>query len=198
MQAALSLDELKRQIHAGVRFPHLYFWSHEGPADRDVGKSCLSQWYPARFRVDSVAYPSAEHYMMAEKARFFGDSAKRQQILQAPTPAAAKALGREVGNFDADRWSQARVDIVIAGNLAKFAQNPALEAFLMGTGDQILVEASPVDLIWGIGLAENDPAAADPWAWRGENLLGFALMAVREKLIAGQAHDHGHGWLLDG
>jgi len=196
MQAAHSLDELKRQIHAGVRFPHLFFWSHEGPADREVGKSCLSQWYPARFRVDSVAYASAEHYMMAEKARIFGDSAKRQQILEATTPAAAKALGREVGQFDAERWSKARVEIVIAGNLAKFAQNPALGAFLIGTGDQILVEASPVDLIWGIGLAADDPGAADPWAWRGHNLLGFALMAVREKLIAGQAHDSGGGWDL--
>ncbi|MGE4073189.1 MAG: NADAR family protein [Lysobacterales bacterium] len=197
MQAAHSLDELKRQIHAGVRFPHLHFWSHEGPPDREVGKSCLSQWYPARFRVDSVAYASAEHYMMAEKARFFGDSARRQQILAAATPAAAKALGREVANFDGERWSKVRIEIVIAGNLAKFAQNPALGAFLIGTGDQILVEASPVDLIWGIGLAENDPAATDPWAWRGENLLGFALMAVRGKLIAGQAHDHGHGWRLE-
>ena len=196
MQPALDLDELKRQIHAGVRFNHVYFWSHEGPPDREVGKNCLSQWYPARFRVDSVPYPSAEHYMMAEKARFFGDLAKRQQILQAPTPAAAKALGREVDNFDAGSWSKARIEIVVAGNLAKFAQNPALEAFLIGTGDQVLAEASPVDLIWGIGLAENDPAAADPWAWRGENLLGFALMTVRGKLIASQTADGSLGWSL--
>lgn len=196
MQPALSLDELKRQIHVGVRFTHLYFWSHEGQADREVGKNCLSQWYPARFRVDSVPYPSAEHYMMAEKARLFGDLEIRQQILQAPTPRDAKALGRDVRHFDGAYWNKARIEIVIAGNLAKFAQNPKLEAFLIGTGNQVLVEASAVDTIWGIGMAEDDLAAADPWTWRGENLLGFALMAVREKLISAQTVDGSLGWSL--
>jgi ribA/ribD-fused uncharacterized protein len=68
---------------------------------------------------------------------------------------------------------------VIQGNLAKFSQNPLLERFLLETGTRVLVEAAPRDLIWGIGLGQNDPRAQDPATWQGLNLLGFALMEVR-------------------
>ena len=92
----------------------------------------------------------------------------------------------QVQGFDEAKWQAARYDIVVRGNLAKFSQNEALRSFLLNTGERVLVEASPVDPIWGIGLAANDPLAEQPAQWRGLNLLGFALMDVRRSLrVAG-------------
>ena len=102
---------------------------------------------------------------------------------------AAKKLGRQVRNFDHARWEAARFDIVVRGNTAKFVQNEPLQSFLFGTGRRVLVEASPVDRIWGIGLAADDPRAMHPEQWRGLNLLGFALMAVRDVLQTAIAGD---------
>lgn len=120
--------------------------------------------------------------MMAEKARLFGDEASHRAIVQAPTPAEAKKLGARVGGFSEETWLQHRFDIVVRGNLARFTQNSELGEFLAKTGDQVLVEASPIDRIWGIGLAEGDPRCQHPEQWQGLNLLGFALMEVRSRL----------------
>jgi ribA/ribD-fused uncharacterized protein len=120
--------------------------------------------------------------MMAGKARLFGDPAAAERILAARTPAEAKNLGREVQGFDEKVWEAARFEIVVAGSTAKFGQDPALRAYLVGTGSRVLVEASPLDRVWGIGLAADDPRAADPAGWRGLNLLGFALMEARAAL----------------
>jgi len=125
---------------------------------------------------------TAEHYMMVRKARLFDDAPCAAQILAASTPKDAKALGRKVKNYSEAVWLSHREEIVFTGNLAKFSQNPDLRAFLLATGNQILVEASPVDAIWGIGLAADDPRAKNPSEWPGLNLLGFALNSVREKL----------------
>lgn len=119
---------------------------------------------------------------MAGKARLFGDLEILEQILKAPEPKTAKALGRKVRGFDDQLWKANARRIVTEGNLAKFGQNESLKAFLLGTGSQILVEASPSDRIWGIGLGSSDPRANDPATWLGTNLLGFALMDVREAL----------------
>jgi hypothetical protein len=118
--------------------------------------------------------------MMAEKANLFGDQDIRAQVLQALTPNAAKALGRSVRGFDNQIWLQHRFDIVVRANQAKFSQNPELNAYLEQTGSKIIVEASPVDNIWGIGLAQDDEKASNPNLWQGLNLLGFALMQVRD------------------
>jgi ribA/ribD-fused uncharacterized protein len=112
--------------------------------------------------------------MMAEKATLFGDVATRAQIMNAPNPSAAKALGRGVRGFDEGAWARARFAIVCRANEAKFGQNPDLRAYLMQTGTRVLVEASPVDRVWGIGLAQDDERASNPNLWRGLNLLGFA------------------------
>jgi ribA/ribD-fused uncharacterized protein len=120
--------------------------------------------------------------MMLRKAQLFGDEQTADRILAAPTPRAAKELGRSVRNFDEAQWTEHRVSIVFDGNLAKFSQNPALASFLLGTKDRVLVEASPVDRVWGVGLSEDDRNIKDPERWRGLNLLGFALMRVRERL----------------
>jgi ribA/ribD-fused uncharacterized protein len=142
----------------------------------------LSQWYPAPFEVDGVRFPTAEHFMMVGKARLFGDDEAERHILDAPKPDRAKGLGRRVRGFDEERWASERYGIVVAGNLAKFGQQPPLREFLLATGDRVLVEASPYDQVWGIGLAAGAPDAASPSRWRGANLLGFALMEVRAQL----------------
>ena len=160
------------------------FWGHKAEARAPAGKHCLSQWWGARFVVGDHSYMSAEHYMMAEKARLFGDEATRKRILAASNPAAAKRLGREVKGFDEAAWAAARSGIVVAGNVAKFGQNPALADFLRTTGERVLVEASPADRIWGIGLAADHADAENPERWRGLNLLGFALMQARRALAS--------------
>lgn len=182
--SADTLAALIAREQAGAELDFLFFWGHRPPKSGGVGRSCLSQWWPADFEIDGTRYGSAEHYMMAEKAALFGDESTRQAILDASTPALAKSLGRKVALFDEHRWKTHREEIVIRANLAKFRQNPGLSDFLLCTGARILVEASPLDRIWGIGLAADDARAQSPSSWLGLNLLGFALMTVRDRLGA--------------
>ena len=161
---------------------YLYFWGHTPKKAGVVGSECLSQWYPAPFEVDGVRFATAEHSMMWGKARLFGDEEAAAKIVTAGHPQEAKNLGRTITGFDEDRWVAERLAIVTAANVEKFRQNPDLLAFLLGTRERVLVEASPVDRIWGIGLAATDERAQDPAKWRGLNLLGEALMAARETL----------------
>ncbi len=179
---ARTVDQLLSVIADGGQPKYLMFWGHQAPPACGAGKGCLSQWWPAAFTVDGVSYPTAEHYMMAAKARLSGDAEAAGKILAAPHPGAAKALGRQVRGFDEERWGQHRFDVVVAGNLAKFGQHPPLRDFLAGTGSRVLVEASPRDRVWGIGLAAADERAQSPERWPGLNLLGFALMEVRRQL----------------
>ena len=120
--------------------------------------------------------------MMAEKARLFGDEQILSKILTANSPGLAKALGRKVKGFIPKIWDEHCFNIVINGNYAKFSQNSKLTDFILSTKQRILVEASPVDKIWGIGLSQDDPNIENPLMWRGKNLLGFALMNVRQQL----------------
>lgn len=170
------------EVKGGTRFKYVYFWGHTGPPDA-VGPFVFSQWRePAAFSLDGLTYPTAEHYMMAEKARLFGDETTRAQILAAPSPGAAKALGRTVQNFDQSLWEAHRFEIIVTASIAKFSQNAALGAYLLETGNKVLVEAAPTDAVWGVGLARDDERIGDPRLWPGENLLGFALMKARSIL----------------
>jgi hypothetical protein len=180
----LSVEALLREIEAGWTPEYLFFWGHQAKAGDKAGKHVLSQWWECGFEIGGIPYPTAEHYMMAEKARMFGDGKTLSLILEAPGPDAAKVLGRRVKGFDEAKWTAGCFDIVVCGNLAKFGQSAELRAYLAGTGDQVLVEASPLDRIWGVGLAADDPRAQNPQQWRGMNLLGFALMKVRAMLRA--------------
>ena len=162
----------------------LFFWGHQPEKDGSIGKGCLSQWWPSAFQVDGIEYLTAEHWMMAQKALLFGDAEVFQQICAATTAAEAKQLGRTVRNYQDDIWVAHRFAIVKAGNWHKFSQNEALATFLLQTKQRVLVEASPVDPIWGIGIAADHPNAHDPAHWQGLNLLGFALMEVRDQLSA--------------
>lgn len=176
-----SKDELQEYVNRGNKVKYVFFWGHQSN-DLAVTKTCFSQWYESGFTDGSVEYLSAEHYMMAEKAKLFGDHANHHKIVCAHNPGEAKALGREVRDFDEDIWVKNRFNIVVLGNLLKFSQNKDLGNFLLGTNDRVLVEASPVDKIWGVGLAADNKNIENPNLWRGINLLGFALMEVRDQL----------------
>ncbi|AOS65203.1 NADAR family protein [Actinoalloteichus hymeniacidonis] len=176
--------DLCRQEAAGRRLRFVFFWGERGRGDGSVGAECLSQWWCARFEVAGRAYRSAEHYMMERKARLFGDDDTAERILASGHPGAAKQLGRQVRGFDPDRWAAHREQIVVEGNLAKFTAHPKAADFLLGTGSRILVEASPLDRIWGVGLSVREDGVSRPSRWRGLNLLGFALMEVRSRLAA--------------
>ncbi|MGW0702559.1 NADAR family protein [Streptomyces sp. NPDC002867] len=178
----MGRDELIKLAAEGQRIKYLHFWGHAPRRDGRIGASCLSQWWPSPFAVDGVQYATAEHWMMAAKARLFGDAEAEHRALEAKSPAEAKKAGRLVRGFDEAIWRRERFAIVRAGSVHKFGRDAALRDFLLGTGDRVLVEASPVDRIWGIGLAADDERAQDPARWRGLNLLGFALMEAREEL----------------
>ena len=182
-------QDLCDRLNHGERVKYLFFWGHQPNADGSIGKSCFSQWYEASFELEGVKYKTAEHYMMAEKARLFGNGDILAQVLAANHPGEAKKLGRLVQGFKQEVWLEHRFDIVVKGNVGKFGQNLELKQFLINTGDRILVEASPRDRIWGIGLGQNNPNAENPFKWRGENLLGFALMATRNTLITLQTEN---------
>lgn len=175
----MDVAELTRLQNEGARLKFLFFWGHRTP-----GRGYLSQWWPSPFTVGGTTYATAEHYMMAGKARLFGDEETAAAIIAAAHPQRAKDLGRRVRNFDEQTWRDNRVAIVTRANEAKFGQNKDLRDYLLGTGDRILVEASPLDRVWGIGLAADDPRAEQPSSWRGQNLLGFALMTTRESLTS--------------
>lgn len=160
----------------------LFFWGHQPSKDGTITKTCFSQWWKCGFNVDGIEYKSAEHFMMAKKAELFDDLEVRNKIINANSPAAVKKLGREVRNYNDSIWAEKRYEIVKEGNFYKFDQNPDLKKFLLTTEDKILVEASPVDAIWGIGMASDNKNCNNPEKWRGLNLLGFALMEVRDEL----------------
>jgi len=152
----------------------VFFWG--GP---------FSQWAKYTIVIDGREYNNCEQYMMAQKAQLFGDAEMEARIMVSRNPREQKALGRKVRNFDADRWEAAREAIVFQANLAKFSQNADLREMLLATGDKVIAEASPKDAIWGIGMAENHPNVTDTTLW-GQNLLGKAIMRVRDALREGE------------
>ncbi len=175
----LDIDALRHAVAAGQSVGYRFFWGHRREPD-----GVFSQWWPCRFEVDGQLYTTAEQFMMAGKARLFGDAEALAAILAEGDPAECKKLGRRVRGFDDTSWARARFELVVSGNLAKFGQSEHLAAILLSTGDDLLVEASPTDRVWGIGLRASDPRARDPHTWRGTNLLGFALVRVRGLLRA--------------
>lgn len=177
-----NLQGLLNKVEKKGNIKYLFFWGHAPSKDGSVTKSCFSQWWQSAFTVDGVKYATAEHWMMAKKAELFGQIVMVEKILAAKSPAEAKKLGRKVLNFDPKIWGEKCFDIVCEGNYHKFSQDKGLKEFLLNTKDRILVEASPVDNIWGIGMTQDDDRAENPRLWKGSNLLGFALMEVRDKL----------------
>ena len=143
----------------------------------------MSNWYPSNFTVDDITYWCTEQYMMAKKAELFGDSRIYAKIMSSDNQREIKALGRQISGFDEHIWCQNRERIVYEGNYAKFTQNDKLMNYLIKQKDKILVEASPYDRIWGVGLSAEDNAILNPNYWQGQNLLGFVLMQVRDTIL---------------
>lgn len=166
---------------AGEKIKFLFFWGHTEKGN-EVTKACFSQWYPCSFEIGGITYHTAEQYMMAQKALLFQDESAYGGIMAAKHPGQFKELGRQVRNFSEAVWDRHKAGIVVEGNLAKFSQNSGLRDFLAQTGGRVLVEASPYDKIWGIGMSADNEKAQNPQLWNGQNLLGFALMEVRDRL----------------
>ncbi|MDE6101673.1 MAG: NADAR family protein [Ruminococcus sp.] len=178
-----SREIIEENFRKNENLKYIFFWGHTPSADGTVTKSCFSQWYDCKFIVDGVEYHTAEQYMMSQKALLFGDVEINKEIMSAKHPKQFKTLGRRISGFDEKIWDENKTDIVIKGNYAKFSQNPELKKFLLGTNNRVLVEVSPYDRIWGIGMSANDSGITNPAMWKGENLLGFCLMEVRDMII---------------
>ena len=155
---------------------HFFFWN-----------TVFSQWFHRKdkplFKEDGNEFWTAEHYMMYHKARVFGDTKTMEECLKAHSPGRIKAFGRDIPNFNDELWNKHKMDIVTRGNFLKFSQNKDLLDTMIKYKDLILVEASPYDKIWGIGMHFEDDAVEDEQNWQGENLLGICLMRARDQLL---------------
>lgn len=148
----------------------------------DEENGYLSNWYLSQFSVDEITFSSMEQYMMYKKAVCFQDYDTAGRILETEDVSQIKKLGRKVSNYDENSWNGVRQIVVYRGLLEKFGQNDELKKLLLETGDSVLAECAVKDRIWGIGLSMTDPDRMDRACWKGQNLLGYALMMVREAL----------------
>lgn len=154
-----------------IKGKYLFFWH-----------GIFSNWHSCEFSINEIVFNSSEQAMMFKKATLFNDTDSSMKILHSSSPKVAKALGRKVNNFNPKTWDKHKEDIVYKILLEKFSQNEDLKQDLLSTDDLILVEASPYDKIWGIGMGTDDPNITNPSKWKGENLLGKVLMRVRDSL----------------
>lgn len=154
-----------------------FFYSKDSP---------FSQHHISSFTILGLKYNCAEQYMMHQKAVVFKDDENADKIMKEKNPVNQKRLGRKVKSFDPHKWNSVCEKIVKEGNIAKFSQNPHLKKKLFDTTGTTLVEASPRDRKWGIGMGASNPKAKDPSQWRGKNLLGNILTEIREDLLAKQ------------
>jgi ribA/ribD-fused uncharacterized protein len=151
----------------------VFFWS-----------GMYSQWFESPFEAEGQKFNCTEQYMMYKKAMLFGDEGVANAIMKTRNPSDQKALGRQVRNFNSEVWNQHAIDIVSEGNYQKFKQNPNLSEILLGKHlNKEIVEASPKDKIWGIGLHYSDEACDDKSKWQGTNWLGISIMNARERLV---------------
>lgn len=152
---------------------HVYFYTNE-----------FSNWHRCSV-IDTrrdIEHPTTEHAFMFLKAEFFRDNDAMKGIILADHPREAKEIGRKVKGYNEEEWNAVRYGYMVLANLWKFGQNPSYLDLLKATDNRILVEASHYDKVWGVGLAENDPAILDEKNWTGQNLLGKALGKVRNRL----------------
>jgi len=162
---------------------YLFFYGHR--VTKKITKNCFSNFYPAEFTDgNGVKYYNSEQYLMYKKAKLFNDIETANKILSTKNPFEIKEHGRGVKNFDNTIWDEYKLEIMTEGLILKFKQNPELLEFLLNTGDLILVEASSTDKIWGIGLSENKAMITPEEKWKGQNLLGKALMAARSMIVS--------------
>ena len=176
-----DIEKIKEIVRSRPDTTVIYFWGHT-PNTKKITKACFSQWYDCYFEIDGIRYHTTEQYMMAVKARLFDDEETLREIMESSHPHDYKELGRKVRGFLPELWDAKKYDIVVVGNKAKISQNADIRDFLLSTGDAVLAEASPYDKIWGIGLDRETALKGSVEQWQGENLLGRALMEVRDWL----------------
>lgn len=155
-----------------VKGGYAFFWG-----------SPFSNWYKSPFTIDNRTFVTSEHWMMFKKAKLFNDYVSAKQVLETKDPSKAKKIGRKVANFDHRVWDVCKKEIVLYGILEKFKQNPDIRQVLFASYPYKIVEASPYDTIWGIGMGFDDPNITNESKWKGENLLGEILTEVRELLM---------------
>lgn len=168
-----TIKTVRKRFTDGEKLSFLFFYSN---------KDIYSNWYPAKFTIDNIQFANSEQAMMYYKAVLFQDSRICSLLKKEKNPATCKRLGRAIEGFNESKWQNCRCKIMTKVLYNKFSQNPKLKEQLLATDDKILVEASPYDTIWGIGLDKNDNRTLNPNYWKGLNLLGFCLMEVREML----------------
>ena len=148
------------------------FWKHQ-----------FGQWTLRDMTdIDGTVFNCCEQYMMFKKAQLFNDLETAEKILEEKNPSNQQKMGRQIKGFDPEKWDKNKIGIVWMGNYLKFSQHDDLKKRLLATGNKIMAEASPYDLIWGIGFRASDDLALDKKNWKGQNLLGKVLMSVREAL----------------
>ena len=177
-----GLSEHLKEYQHEKQFDYQFFWGHQPSVEGSLTSSCFSQWWKSDFRFGIEQYCCVEQYLMAKKAQLFEDNQAYNAIMDNDDPKVIKALGRKVKKFNEMVWSEYKYQIALNGNYAKFMQNQKLKEFLLATGDKIIVEASPYDAIWGIKMSQTNKGIQNPNNWKGENLLGFALMEVRSEI----------------
>ncbi|GAB3366258.1 NADAR family protein [Arachidicoccus ginsenosidivorans] len=160
-----------------------FFSPDSSSAETLLTSNYLSQSWIAPFKVNGVTFPTAEHWMIYQKARLFEDQEIAAKVMSTKHPDDVKSLGRKITGFVEEVWDCHKYNIVLEGNYCKFLQNESLLNILLATKTAILAEASSTDEVWGIGLSMEDNRIRNPLLWPGQNLLGFALMEVRDLLI---------------
>ena len=176
-----TVEDLIKEKKDWSKDDFIFFWKIR--KGKEINKSCLSQWYPSEFIVKGRRYSCAEQYMMAQKALLFEDEESYKKIIASSEPKEIKTLGGKVKGFDPVKWDEEKYRIVREGNFAKFTQKQELRGYLVSTECKILVEVSPYDNVWGIGINESNPDILDPSKWKGQNLLDFILMDIRDEII---------------
>jgi len=177
-----SLGELQQCLRNGGNAKFMFFWGHKPGPQGTIGKACFCQTWPSQFLVGGQLFPTAAHCIAATKAQLFNDRKTLTAIQATADPSEAIALANRTHGLDERMWARHRYAAFVAANHEKFSQNIVLGAYLVATGVQVLAEANPDDNVSGIGLAENDADASTPQRWPGQNVLGFALMEVRDLL----------------
>lgn len=142
-----------------------------------------SNWAPSDIVVGDKTFNCVEQYMMYKKAEVAGDTESMQAVMNTQMPNEQKAIGRRIKNYDDAKWAAVRYEIVKEAIRAKFTQHADLKEKLLASGNKHIVEASPYDVVWGIGMGEDHPDRFDESKWRGDNLLGKCIMDVRAELV---------------
>jgi ribA/ribD-fused uncharacterized protein len=166
---------LKKAPAEPTEEPVLFFGADEGKGDWRM----FSNMFDAKTQIDSVTFPTVEHYFQWSKAKLFGDGAIAEKILKTPSPKAVKALGKKVKDFNKDEWDTKKDEIMRKGVKAKIAQHPDIKTKLLETGTRPIGEANARDKYWGIGTSTDTAKAKDPAKWPGKNVLGKILMELR-------------------